>query len=66
MPFGQFLLYTFMGAFLWNSILALLGYVANGQMDRIKEYSHELSVAILLILCVTIVGYFVVRRLRKR
>ena len=49
MHFGWFLLYTFLGALIWNTILAALGYVANGQMDLIKEYSHELSVAILVI-----------------
>ena len=65
MHFGAFLWWTFLGAFIWNCILAALGYVAAGQMDRIKEYSHELSVAILVILVLVIV-YFVVKRLLKR
>ena len=62
MHFGAFLWWTFLGAFIWNCILALVGYVAAGQMSLIKEYSHELSVAILIILGVVIV-YFVVKRL---
>ena len=62
MNFGSFLWWTFLGAFIWNCILAALGYVAAGQMDRIKEYSHELSVAILVILGIVVV-YFVVKRL---
>ena len=62
MHFGAFLWWTFLGAFAWNCILAALGYVAAGQMDRIKEYSHELSVAILVI-CGLAVVYFVVRKL---
>ena len=62
MHFGAFLWWTFLGAFIWNCILAALGYVAAGQMDRIKEYSHELSVAILVIVGLTIV-YFVAKRL---
>lgn len=45
MNFGQFTLYTFLGAFIWNSVLALLGYIAHGQADLINKYSHELSVA---------------------
>ena len=65
MHFGAFLWWTFLCAFIWNCILAALGYVAAGQMDRIKEYSHELSVAILVIL-VLVVVYFVVKRLLKR
>ncbi len=52
MHFGKFLLYTFLGAFSWNCVLALLGYIAHGQMDLIQKYSHELSVAIVVLLAV--------------
>lgn len=61
MHFGAFLWWTFLGAFVWNCILAALGYVAAGQMDRIKEYSHELSVAILVLFGLVVV-YFVLKR----
>ena len=61
MHFGAFLWWTFLGAFVWNCILAALGYLAAGQMDRIKEYSHELSVAILVLIGVVIV-YFILKR----
>ena len=62
MHFGAFLWWTFLGAFIWNCILAAIGYVAAGQMDRIKEYSHELSVAILIIVGVAI-AYFAVKQI---
>lgn len=62
MHFGQFMLYTFLGASIWNIVLAVLGYVAHGQADLINKYSHELSVAILAILAIVVV-YFVVRKL---
>ena len=62
MHFGSFLWWTFLGAFIWNCILAALGYIAAGQMDLIKEYSHELSVAILVLLG-AVVLYFVIRRI---
>ncbi len=62
MHFGQFLLYTFLGAFIWNSVLATLGYIAGGNKDLINEYSHELSVAILALLGVVIL-YFVIKKL---
>ncbi len=65
MPFGWFLLYTFLGAFLWNTVLALLGYIAHGQMDLIHQYSHELSIIILALLAVVIV-YFIIRAILKR
>ena len=68
MHFGWFLLYTFLGAFIWNTILAVLGYVAHGQADLINEYSHELSVAILILLAAVILFYVVrwlIRRAKK-
>ena len=65
MHFGQFLLYTFLGAGIWNIVLALLGYIAHGQMDLIHAYSHELSIAIMALLSVVVV-YFVVKRLKAR
>ena len=65
MHFGQFLLYTFLGAGIWNIVLALLGYIAHGQMDLIHAYSHELSIAIMALLGVVVV-YFVVKAVVKR
>ena len=59
MHFGAFLWWTFLGAFIWNCILAILGYEAAGQMSLIKEYSHELSVAILILLGAVILYYLI-------
>lgn len=66
MHFGAFLWWTFLGAFIWNCILAILGYVAAGQMDLIKEYSHELSVVILILLGVVILYYLIRWIIKKR
>lgn len=65
MHFGWFLFYTFLGAGIWNIVLALLGYIAHGQMDLIHTYSHELSIAIMALLGVVVV-YFVVKAIIKR
>ena len=65
MHFGWFLFYTFLGAGVWNVVLALLGYVAHGQMDLIHTYSHELSIAIMALLGI-LVMYFVVKAIIKR
>ncbi len=65
MHFGQFLLYTFLGASIWNIVLALLGYIAHGQMDLIHEYSHELSIAIMALLGIVVV-YFVAKTVVKK
>ena len=65
MHFGWFLFYTFLGAGIWNAILAVLGYVAHGQADLINKYSHELSVAILVLLG-AVVLYYLIRWMIKR
>ena len=57
MHFGACLWWTFLGAFIWSCVPAAIGYVAAGQMDLIKEYSHELSVAILVLLGAVILYY---------
>ncbi len=66
MHFGWFLFYTFLGAGIWNTILAVLGYVAHGQADLINQYSHELSVAILILLAAVILFYLVRWLIRRR
>lgn len=65
MPFGQFLLYTFLGAAIWNIVLALLGYVAHGQMDLIERYNSELSIAIVILVGL-VAAYLIVKALVKR
>lgn len=65
MHFGWFLFYTFLGAGVWNVVLALLGYIAHGQMDLIHTYSHELSIAIMVLLILVVV-YFVTKAIIKR
>ncbi len=64
MNLGSFLLYTTLGAGIWNIILALLGYIAHGQADIIDKYSHELSIAILALLGVVVL-WFVGKKLIK-
>lgn len=65
MNFLSFTLFTFIGAGVWNSVLALLGYVAQGQQDLIEAYSHELSIVILALLGLVIL-YFIIKKLCQR
>ena len=61
----SFLFYTFVGAGIWNIILALLGYIAHGQQDLINKYTHELSY-IFLGLVVLFIAYVIIKQLVKR
>ncbi len=65
MNIPNFLLYTFIGAGIWNAILAFLGYILHGQQDLINKYSHELSY-VFLALVVLFIVYVVVKQSMKK
>ena len=66
MNFLHFIVYTTMGAGIWNIVLALLGYVAHGQSDLINEYSHELSLIVMalfgLFICWIVIKKYVLKK----
>ena len=49
MNLGSFILFTTLGAGIWNTILAFIGYLAHGQADLINKYNHELSIIMLVL-----------------
>jgi membrane protein DedA with SNARE-associated domain len=55
MNMGAFITYTVAGAFIWNVVLALMGYLAQGQSELILKYSHEFSLIIVGLLVFGIV-----------
>ena len=65
MNLGSFILYTTLGAGIWNTILAFIGYLAHGQADLINKYSHELSVIVLALVGLSAI-WFIVKALIKR
>ena len=65
MKLPTFVTFTALGAGIWNTVLAALGYFAHGQQDLINKYSHELGYGILIIVCV-VAAIFVVRYLRGK
>ena len=65
MNLGSFILYTTLGAGIWNCILAFIGYLAHGQADLINKYSHELSVIVLGLVGLGAI-WFIAKALIKR
>ena len=61
----SFCLFTALGAGAWNCVLALLGYIAQGQQDLIEAYSHELSVVIMALFALLVI-YFVIKTYVKK
>ncbi len=65
MNLGSFILYTTLGAGIWNCILAFIGYLAHGQADLINKYSHELSLVVLGLVRLAAI-WFIAKALNKR
>ncbi len=75
MPLRPFLIYTTLGAGLWNGILAALGYIVYVSFPELKttqdvaekagEYSKEIGYGILILLGLVVV-YFVVKCFIKK
>ena len=76
MDIRKFLLYTTLGAGLWNGILALLGYLIYVSSPNLKttkdvadlagKYSHEIGYAILAVVVLAGIYLLVKYVLKKR
>lgn len=69
MGLGRFVLYTTLGAGLWNSILAgmgwYIGHYYSGQLeDKVAQYSGELKIA-MLFLGIAVVLYLAYKGVKK-
>lgn len=74
MGLGRFVLYTSLGAGVWNAILAALGYymasipglqTEEAVMNKVKEYSSEIGI-VFIVLAVFIVAYLAYKGLKKK
>lgn len=63
MKIGKFVLYAFLGAFLWSTVLAYGGYVLGQHWDKIREAIRPFDYPIVAVF-VLLVAFFVWRRLR--
>ena len=62
MDMGRFVLYTTLGAGIWVTILALLGYYLGANQERVAEYLHSAVLVALISISVLSLFYY----LRKR
>ena len=56
-PRGKFMLFTVMGALVWNSSLAYLGYFLGENWELVHQYGRYLSVLVVLLLPVMYLCY---------
>lgn len=70
MNLGKFVLFTVLGAGIWNAVLAAIGYylaavVPEDQlMEKVTEYSHEISYGIVAVV-VLILGFLFYKGMKK-
>ena len=74
MGLGRFVLYTTIGAGIWNVILAALGYymayipglqTEEAVMNKVKEYSSEIGI-VFIVVAVFVVAYLAYKGLKKK
>ncbi|MCQ2338340.1 MAG: DedA family protein [Paludibacteraceae bacterium] len=62
MPIVPFMGFTLLGAGIWNTVLALIGYAVGDNMDLIYKYSHEIGYILLGVLVVALTIYIIKKR----
>ena len=65
MPLKMFMLWTFIGAGIWNVILSLLGYFFYSQQELLKQYYEELKWGVI-ILGVLFAVYLIIKSVKKK
>ncbi len=65
MRIPDFILYTMLGAMIWNAILTALGYFLYTQKDLLELYYHELKIG-FWILGILVVAYLVYKAFRYK
>jgi membrane protein DedA with SNARE-associated domain len=65
MKITDFLIYTTLGATIWNIILAILGYFLYGQKEVLHQFYREISYG-CLVLGALFIGYLLYHGLKRR
>ncbi len=65
MNLKKFIVYTFLGSLLWNTILSFLGYFLGQNQDLIMQYLHEISYGAIAAAAIFIV-YLIFKNKKKK
>lgn len=66
MDFRLFCLYTFVGSFIWITVLTVLGSVIGSNQELIKEYLHVLIAGVIISSAVLIAIYMFLHKRKTR
>lgn len=61
MKMTSFVFFTALGAMIWNTVLAAMGYIAGGNQELINEYSEILSWAIIGVFCAAVLIFILIK-----
>lgn len=59
MPMPKFIIYTFLGSAIWNTLLVLIGAFAGDKKDLIIDFISKSSDVILIILILLFIGFVI-------
>lgn len=65
MNLKKFVVYTIIGATLWNTFLAYMGFLLGENWEEVKQYSEYISIPVLIIILV-LGSYFVYRHVKHK
>jgi membrane protein DedA with SNARE-associated domain len=65
MPLHTFMLWTFIGAGVWNIVLSLLGYFFYTQQDLLQKYYGELKWGVIIVGVIFVI-YLTVKSVKKK
>ncbi|HEU0004143.1 MAG TPA: DedA family protein [Ktedonobacteraceae bacterium] len=64
MPFGKFIVYSFLGSFPWCLLLAYVGTLIGGNLTKLAPIFHDLDI-VIIVLVVALVALYIWRHIRN-
>ncbi|MCL5795280.1 MAG: DedA family protein [Patescibacteria group bacterium] len=65
MNLKKFCIYTLIGATIWNSFLAYLGYLLGEKWEMVKKYSEFISITVLILIIIASI-WFIYRHIKHK
>ncbi len=66
MNLPRFCFYTVLGSGIWSAILTYIGYVVGNNIELVKRYSHQVTLGVIVCLCIIVVIYIWQQRVRRQ
>ncbi|MFQ5884945.1 MAG: DedA family protein, partial [Thermoplasmata archaeon] len=66
MRLRNFMIFTFAGAMIWNTVLALLGFFLGQEVFALAETFEYFDIAVILIVLVAFISYILWRRKKRQ